>query len=174
MGLGRTGRMFSFEHWGISPDILVLAKALGGGMPLGAFIASREIMSTLTHDPELGHITTFGGHPMSCAAALASLRVILEERLADLAEGKGMRFEQVLAAHPAVKELRRKGLVMGAELQVPAKRKLFSEACLREHLIIDWFLFSPATFRIAPPLTISEEEIGLALDKLTKALGIIS
>lgn len=174
MGLGRTGRMFSFEHWGISPDILVLAKALGGGMPLGAFIASREIMSTLTHDPELGHITTFGGHPMSCAAALASLKVIMEERLADLAEEKGMRFECVLSVHPAVKEFRRKGLVMGADLNAPGKRKLFSEACLREHLVIDWFLFSPATFRIAPPLTISDEEIELATDKLTKALDAIS
>jgi acetylornithine/N-succinyldiaminopimelate aminotransferase len=171
MGLGRTGKMFSFEHYGIAPDILVLAKALGGGLPLGAFISSREIMSSLAHNPELGHITTFGGHPLSCAAAMASLKVITGDHLADHAEEKGLQIEQGLAGHPAVKEIRRKGLVMGVELTDPGKRKQFSEDCLKHGLIIDWFLFSLATFRIAPPLTISDIEVEECIKRLTLALG---
>ena len=171
MGLGRTGKMFSFEHYGIVPDILVLAKALGGGLPLGAFISSPGVMSSLAHDPELGHITTFGGHPLSCAAALASLKVILEDRLADQAEEKGRMIELRLTGHPAVKEIRRKGLVMGVELRDPGMRKRFSEACLEQGLIIDWFLFSPATFRIAPPLTITGEEIMESCRRLETVLS---
>jgi len=171
MGLGRTGKMFSFEHYGIVPDILVLAKALGGGLPLGAFISSPGVMSSLAHDPELGHITTFGGHPLSCAAALASLKVILEDRLADQAEEKGRMIELRLTGHPAVKEIRRKGLVMGVELRDPGMRKRFSKGCLEQGLIIDWFLFSPATFRIAPPLTITGEEIMESCRRLETVLS---
>jgi acetylornithine/N-succinyldiaminopimelate aminotransferase len=171
MGLGRTGKMFSFEHYGIVPDILVLAKALGGGLPLGAFISSTDIMSALAHDPELGHITTFGGHPLSCASALASLRIIIDDHLIDQVEENGRQIEQGLSGHPAVKEIRRKGLVMGTELKDPGKRKQFSEACLEQGLIIDWFLFSPATFRIAPPLTIKPGEIKQAIEKLNSALA---
>jgi acetylornithine/N-succinyldiaminopimelate aminotransferase len=172
MGLGRTGKMFSFEHYGILPDILVLAKALGGGLPLGAFISSPEIMSSLAHDPELGHITTFGGHPLSCAAALASLNVIVSEKLTEGAEEKGAEFENALATHPAVKEVRRKGLVMGIELKDQASRVPFSKNCIENGLIIDWFLFSPATFRIAPPLTISLPEISTAIEKVNHCLSI--
>jgi acetylornithine/N-succinyldiaminopimelate aminotransferase len=170
MGLGRTGRMFSFEHYGIVPDILVLAKALGGGMPLGAFISSKEIMSSLAHDPELGHITTFGGHPLCCAAALASLNIIRDEKLAEQAEEKGAMIESALSKHPAIKEIRRKGLVMGAELSDAGKRTAFSRNCLENGIITDWFLFSPATFRIAPPLTITVPEINTAIKKLDASL----
>lgn len=170
MGMGRTGKMFSFEHYGIVPDILVLAKALGGGLPLGAFISSKEIMSTLAFHPELGHITTFGGHPLSCAAGLASLRVIVDEKLADSAEQKGLLFEQALKDHPAVREIRRKGLVLGVELKDPEMRKTFAANCMEAGLITDWFLFSPVTFRIAPPLTITEAEIGECIRRLTLAL----
>ena len=171
MGLGRTGRMFSFEHYGIVPDILVLAKALGGGLPLGAFISSREIMSSLAHDPALGHITTFGGHPLSCAAALASLHVILEEKLTEQAEAKGLIFEKALSGHPAIKEIRRKGLVLGVELKDPGNPSELLQKFLVHGLVTDWFLFSPATFRIAPPLTITEEEIMESCRRLQAVLS---
>lgn len=173
MGFGRTGKLFSFEHFGIIPDILVLAKALGGGMPLGAFIAPKEIMDTLAHDPELGHITTFGGHPVSCAAALASVDVLVETGIIPGVEDKGQRMEDGLREHPAVKEIRRKGLMIGVELNDPDLRKPLTEACLCYGLIIDWFLFSPSTFRIAPPLTVADKEIDDICVKLKKALGEI-
>ena len=170
MGMGRTGKMFSFEHYDIIPDILVLAKALGGGLPLGAFISSKEIRLTLAFHPELGHITTFGGHPLSCAAGLASLRVIVDEKLDDSAEQKGLIFEKALKDHPAIREIRRKGLVLGVELKDPEMRKTFAARCMETGLITDWFLFSPATFRIAPPLTITEAEIGECIRRLILAL----
>ena len=171
MGMGRTGKMFSFEHYGFTPDILVLAKALGGGLPLGAFISSPEIMSSLASQPELGHITTFGGHPLSCAAALASIEVILDEKLMTYAEGKGLVFKYSLTGHPAIREIRQQGLVLGVELNGPDLRKKFAEAALENGLIIDWFLFSPMTFRIAPPLTITAEETDLACSLLLSSLN---
>ncbi|MFH1161504.1 MAG: aspartate aminotransferase family protein [bacterium] len=170
MGFGRTGKLFSFEHYGIVPDILVLAKAFGAGMPLGAFIAPKKVMDTLAFDPELGHITTFGGHPVSCAAALAGLEVLCSGSLLADVEAKGRRFEAKLAGHPVIKSLRRKGLAIGADLAGPGKRKLFMEAVVGKGIIIDWYLFQPATFRIAPPLTITFEEIDLACEALTAAL----
>jgi acetylornithine/succinyldiaminopimelate/putrescine aminotransferase len=127
-------------------------------------------MSCLAHDPELGHITTFGGHPLSCAAALASLNIIRNEKLAEQAEEKGAMIENALSGHPAIKEIRRKGLVMGAELKDAEKRATFSKNCLYQGIITDWFLFSSATFRIAPPLTITAPEIGAAVEKLDAAL----
>jgi acetylornithine/succinyldiaminopimelate/putrescine aminotransferase len=170
MGMGRTGKMFSFEHHGFVPDILVLAKALGAGMPLGAFIAPKEIMDTLAYDPELGHITTFGGHPVCCAAALAGIEVLLNETILDKVDGKGQKFETGLTGHPAIAEIRRAGLALGVDLADPGKRIQFMQAALRYGIIIDWYLFKPATFRIAPPLTITEEEIALAMGKLKVAL----
>jgi len=173
MGMGRTGKLFSFEHYDFVPDILVLAKALGAGMPLGAFIAGRKMMDTLAFNPELGHITTFGGHPVSCAAALAGLEVLLAEQLTGSAEEKGARFEEKLTSHPAIAETRRKGLALGLDLQNPELRAPFMQAALDHGLIIDWYLFKPATFRIAPPLTITNEEIDLACDKLFGSLDSI-
>ena len=170
MGLGRTGKMFSFEHYGINPDILGVAKALGGGLPLGAFITSKEIMSSLSHDPELGHITTFGGHPLSCAAGLAALNVILDERLTEQAEEKGAAFERALEGHRAIVEIRRKGLVLGVELKASGSPSEFLKRCLEQGLVVDWFLFSPATFRIAPPLTITEEELQAAIAMVLRVL----
>jgi acetylornithine/succinyldiaminopimelate/putrescine aminotransferase len=174
MGMGRTGKLFSFEHYDFVPDILVLAKALGAGMPLGAFIAPRKMMDTLAYNPELGHITTFGGHPVSCAAALAGLEVLISEGLISQAEVKGKTFAEKLSGNPAISEIRRAGLALGVDLANPEKRGIFMEAALKHGLVIDWYLFKPATFRIAPPLTITFEEIDLACVKLMEALNDIS
>ena len=170
MGMGRTGKLFSFEHYDFVPDILVLAKALGAGMPLGAFIAPKKMMDTLAYNPELGHITTFGGHPVSCAAALAGLEVLLSDGLISQVEEKGKKFVEKLSAHPSIAEIRRAGLALGIDLAMPDKRAALMEAAMKQGLIIDWYLFKPATFRIAPPLTITDEEIELASSKLLAAL----
>jgi len=159
MGMGRTGRLFSFGQYGIEPDILVLAKAFGGGMPLGAFISSKERMSTLSHDPELGHITTFGGHPVSCAAALAALEYLLESGLIGLVEEKGKMFSDCLKAHPAVKVIRRAGLMLAVELDSPGRCHRMMSLMLENGIVSDRFLFRPQAFRIAPPLTITKDEI---------------
>ncbi|MBL7138481.1 MAG: aspartate aminotransferase family protein [Bacteroidales bacterium] len=173
MAFGRTGTFFSFEHYDVVPDILVLAKALGAGMPLGAFIAPKTIMDTLASDPELGHITTFGGHPVSCAAALAGIEILLAGDLLRKVEAKGQQFEKTISGHPVIKSFRRKGLAMGCDLVAPGKRKALTEAALQNGIIIDWFLFRPATFRIAPPLTITAEEIEEACERLIGALEAI-
>jgi acetylornithine/succinyldiaminopimelate/putrescine aminotransferase len=171
MGFGRTGKLFSFEHFNFVPDILVLAKAMGGGMPVGAFIASKAIMDTLAFHPELGHITTFGGHPVCCAAALASLEVLLGESLIFQVEKKGAILSEFIQSHPMVKEIRRKGLILGIEIRDAGKRNKLTEAMLKNGIIIDWFLFHPCTFRIAPPLTITEEECRSAGDLLIKSMN---
>ena len=173
MGMGRTGKLFSFEHHNFVPDILVLAKALGAGMPLGAFIAPKKMMDTLAYSPELGHITTIGGHPVSCAAALAGLDILTSGDLISTAEAKGMKFAERLSVHPAVAEIRRAGLALGVDLAQPEKRGALMAAALKNGLIIDWYLFKPATFRIAPPLTITCEEIDYSCDLLCKALDDI-
>lgn len=171
MGFGRTGKLFSFEHFNFVPDILVLAKAMGGGMPIGAFIASKEIMDTLAFQPELGHITTFGGHPVCCAAALASLEVLLGEDMVIQAERKGAIISEFIQSHPLVKEIRRKGLILGIEINDAGKRNKLTETMLKNGIIIDWFLFHPCTFRIAPPLTITEEECRSAGKLLIKSMN---
>lgn len=170
MGFGRTGRLFSFEHYGIVPDILCLAKGMGGGMPAGAFISSRVIMNELSFNPELGHITTFGGHPVSCAAALANLNVILSEKLVDNAEKRGMQFEELLHSHPAVKEIRRKGLMMAVELKDEMATNRLVGLFFDNGLVTDRFLFRPSAFRIAPPLIIGREQVAEAADVITKCL----
>jgi acetylornithine/N-succinyldiaminopimelate aminotransferase len=167
MGFGRTGPLFSFEHYRIVPDILVLAKAMGGGMPLGAFISSKTVMDSLAVNPELGHITTFGGHPVSCAAGLASLDFLTGTILLESVPIKGQRFYESLKDHPAIKKIRYQGLMMGIDLQEPGKCRELTSQLLQRGIVIDWFLFPPATFRIAPPLTITNEEID-------RACGIIS
>ncbi len=157
-GFGRTGNCFAFEHYDVIPDILCLAKSMGAGMPIGAFIASSKIMDTLAHHPPLGHITTFGGHPLSCAAAAEHLSILKEEKIIDLVPGK----EKLLAehlAHPAVKEIRSKGLLVAVEFEnEEINKKIISES-LERGVLTDWFLFDQKSMRIAPPLTISREEI---------------
>ena len=158
-GMGRTGAKFAFQKYGVEPDILCLAKAFGGGMPLGAFVASHGIMNTLTHDPALGHITTFGGHPVCCAAGLASLEYILENNLLADVEEKGAVYEHELGGHPQVVEIRRSGLLMAVELGRPDKMYRMMELFRERGILSDWFLFCDTAFRISPPLTITWDEI---------------
>lgn len=169
MGMGRTGKMFSFEHFGFTPDILALAKALGAGMPLGAFISSQEIMKTLAYDPELGHITTFGGHPVSCSAAIAGLDVLLSENLLGDVEVKGRIFEEKLGNYPGFSAIRRAGLALGIDLKNPDKKEQFMKSVISNGAIIDWYMFRPATFRIAPPLTITPDEMEEACRRIIAA-----
>ncbi len=157
-GFGRTGTLFSFEHYDVVPDILTVAKAMGGGMPIGAFISSKHNMSLLTHGPMLGHITTFGGHPVNCAAAMANLEILTENGLLSAVEVKGQLFEELLQ-HPSIKEIRRKGLMMAIEFDSPETVQQIVEACLEKGVITFWFLSCPDSFRLSPPLNISEEEI---------------
>ncbi|HVN59336.1 MAG TPA: aspartate aminotransferase family protein [Bacteroidales bacterium] len=172
-GFGRTGSIFACEKFGVTPDIIVLAKALGGGLPLGAFISSYGIMSTLSHHPVLGHITTFGGHPLCCAAGLAALEVILEEDLAGKAKTKSDLFRQLLV-HPAIKEIRGDGLLMAAELNDPYLAAKAVKNAPRSGIILDYFLFCDSAFRIAPPLVINEDEIRLACERINNLLELVS
>jgi acetylornithine/succinyldiaminopimelate/putrescine aminotransferase len=158
-GFGRTGTLFAFEHYGVIPDILVLAKGMGGGLPLGAFIASETIMSTLSHDPVLGHITTFGGNPVCCAASLANLEVILEEKLAEQAGKKSLLFRELLSGLPGVTDFRSAGLMIAVEFDSFPTVKKIIDHCLENGVITDWFLFNATSLRIAPPLNITEKEI---------------
>ncbi len=167
-GMGRTGTLFAFEQHGIVPDILLLAKGLGGGMPLGAFIARRELMQLLTYDPVLGHITTFGGHPVSAAAGLATLEVLLDTDLVSLARHKGDLFRRQLN-HPEIREIRQAGLWLGVDVGSFECVQKIIRHCLNEGLITDWFLFNSHTLRIAPPLVISEEEISFACSVINSA-----
>jgi acetylornithine/succinyldiaminopimelate/putrescine aminotransferase len=148
---------------------LLLAKGFGGGMPLGAFVARREVMQTLTHDPVLGHITTFGGHPVCAVAGLATLEVLLEgDLLAQIPEKEAL-FKKLLV-HPAVKELRSAGLWLAVDLGDAAKVQQVIRHCIANGVITDWFLFNDKSLRIAPPLTISEEEIRFACEVILSAL----
>ena len=158
-GMGRTGQLFAMLKYGVTPDIVCLAKAFGGGMPLGAFVARREIMDTLQTDPVLGHITTFGGHPVCCAAGLAALNYLLDNKVVEQAEAKGALYETLLGSHPAVREIRRSGLLMAVELGESAKLYRTMELFKDAGILSDWFLFCDTAFRISPPLTISGEEV---------------
>jgi len=168
-GFGRTGKLFGFENFNISPDILLLAKGMGGGMPIGAFISSHEIMSALKENPILGHITTFGGHPVSCAAGLANLEVILEENLINDVEIKESLFKKYLQ-HPEIKEIRGKGLMLSIQLSSFKQVEYVSNYCSDKGIIFDWFLHCDTAMRIAPPLIISEEEIKIACTIVLEAL----
>jgi len=171
MGFGRTGSLFAFQQFNVIPDILCMAKAMGGGLPLGAFVSSTEIMKTLTFQPELGHITTFGGHPVSCSASLASLEVLVEEKLIEKADMKGDLFEKALITHPLVSQIRRKGLMLGVEIDSKLPIEKLLKHLQKHHLIVDQFLFHAHAFRIAPPLTISPEEINIVIEMLLNALN---
>jgi len=166
---GRTGKLFGFEHFGIVPDILLLAKALGGGMPVGAFAASQEIMDALKDNPILGHITTFGGHPVCCAAGLAALEVLLDEKLHDQVEEKAELIRSLLI-HPSIKEIRGKGLMLAIELESFDLNKKIIDRCIGNGVIVDWFLHCSNSMRIAPPLIITEEEIRKACAVILEAV----
>ena len=169
-GMGRTGTMFAFEKFNIIPDILLLAKGLGGGMPLGAFISSREIMLTLTRNPVLGHITTFGGHPVSCAAALANLGVIINEKLIKSVQSKSDLFVQLLSKSKFISQIRVAGLMIALQLDNYAHVKKVIDRCIEHGVIVDWFLFNDSSIRIAPPLTINEDQIKEACQVILESL----
>ena len=158
-GMGRTGEMFAMTKYGVTPDIVCLAKAFGGGMPLGAFVSSGEIMQSLTHNPVLGHITTFGGHPVCCAAGLAAMKFLQENKVVEDVERKGAMYEELLKDHPAVLEIRRSGLLMAVELGTSERMFRMMEMFAQEGIMSDWFLFCDTAFRISPPLIISDDEI---------------
>jgi len=166
-GFGRTGKLWGFDT--VVPDVLILGKALGGGMPLGAFVANNAIMNTLTHKPVLGHITTFGGHPVSCAAGMAAFNILLKGKLIKSVSSKEKLFHSYLQ-HPAIKAVRSKGLLIAIELATAEYAKAVIMRCLDKGLFTDWFLFAPYCIRIAPPLTISEAEIRSACEIILAAL----
>jgi acetylornithine/N-succinyldiaminopimelate aminotransferase len=167
-GFGRTGTLWAFEQYGIVPDILLLGKALGGGMPLGAFISSHSLMATLTNNPVLGHITTFGGHPVCCAAGLAGMRALLgEKRIEEVAAKTGL-FKTRLK-NRLIKDVRAAGLLIAVEFENFEINKKIIDRCIEKGLITDWFLFAPECMRIAPPLVISEDEISHACEIINRA-----
>lgn len=168
-GMGRTGKLFAFEHFGIVPDILTIAKAFGGGLPIGAFISSEKKMKTLTHDPMLGHITTFGGNPVCCASALATLEVIENENLISTVEAKGQLIEHLLK-HPKIKAMRRIGMLFAFDFETEAIVNNIVQHAKENGVICYWFLSHPNSFRIAPPLTITEEEIKKACTIILEAI----
>lgn len=157
-GFGRTGSLWAFEQYEVTPDILLLGKALGGGMPLGAFIADVPLMNTLTNNPVLGHITTFGGHPVSCAAGMAGIKVILNSNWINQVNQKEQLFLSLLI-HPAIKAVRSAGLWLAVEFESFEVCKSVIDHCIENGVVSDWFLFAPNCMRIAPPLIITEEEI---------------
>jgi acetylornithine/N-succinyldiaminopimelate aminotransferase len=167
---GRTGKLFAFEHFGIVPDILLLAKALGGGMPVGAFISSNAIMSALKENPILGHITTFGGHPVCCAAGLAALEVLLNEKLCEQVAEKEALIRSLLV-HPGIKQIRGKGLMLALELESFDLNKKIIDRCIANGVITDWFLHCSNAMRLAPPLIITPEEIKKACGTITEAIN---
>jgi acetylornithine/N-succinyldiaminopimelate aminotransferase len=179
-GFGRTGTLWGFQQFDIVPDILLLGKALGGGMPLGAFIADKKLMDQLTANPVLGHITTFGGHPVCCAAGLASLKILLEEDYIERVAEKEKLFRELLV-HPKIKTVRSAGLLIAVEFENFETNKKVIDACLKAsddskpsdasvNILTDWFLFAPQCMRIAPPLIISEEEIKNACEIILSAI----
>ncbi len=169
-GFGRCGKLFAAEKWDVVPDIITLAKALGGGMPLGALAASSELMSKWQSNPVLGHITTFGGHPVSCAAALASLKILLREDWIANADRKGLLYKTILENHTAVKEIRQVGLLLAVDLGESRAAERILPLLIEEGIMSDWFLFDENSFRIAPPLSITDEEIIYSASLIAAAL----
>lgn len=168
-GFGRTGKLWGFENYDIVPDIILLGKALGGGMPLGAFVSSYNNMQTFTENPVLGHITTFGGHPVCCAAGLAAMQVLLDENMMDSIAEKEAIFHSLLV-HPKIKAVRSKGLLMAIEMENMDTVMSCLQKCISKGVFSDWFLFAPNCIRIAPPLTISNDEIKHACNTLLSCL----
>jgi len=174
-GFGRTGTLFAVEHWQVEPDLLVLAKALGGGMPLGAFVGRAEVMETLQHDPPLAHVTTFGGHPVCCAAGLAGLEVIERDGLAARAARLGSEWLATLRTlgGGALSSVRGLGLLLALELANPEVTRRFAAECLARGLILNWTLHRDTVVRMAPPLTISDAEVAQATAAIGEALAVL-
>lgn len=169
-GYGRTGHLWAFEGIGVQPDVLLIGKGMGGGMPIAAFISSHERMSTLSQSPVLGHITTFGGHPVSSAAALATLDTLLESGLIDSVQRKSDLFADLLGDHPAIRDIRCAGLMLALDLGDAGRVQRVIRFALERGVVADWFLFNMQSIRIAPPLIISEEEIAQGCAVLRQAL----
>jgi acetylornithine/N-succinyldiaminopimelate aminotransferase len=169
-GFGRNGSLWAFEQFNVVPDILLLGKAIGGGMPLGAFIADKKIMDSFTHNPVLGHINTFGGHPVSCAAGLAGLQVLLEDKLIDGIFEKENLFRSLLT-HSSIKNISSAGLMMAVEFDSFETNKKIIDTLIEQGIFTDWFLFCANAFRICPPLNISEEEIQKACAIIIEVLN---
>ena len=169
-GMGRSGEMFACVKYGVTPDIICLAKAFGGGMPLGAFVSSKRIMDSLQTDPVLGHITTFGGHPVCCAAGLAAFRYLKKHNIVDDVERKGALYEELLRDHPTVLEIRRSGLLLAVELGTEERLFKVMEMFKEEGIMSDWFLYCATAFRISPPLVISDEEIRESVEIIRRVL----
>ena len=170
---GRTGKLFAFQHYNVTPDVLLLGKALGGGMPLGAFISSKEIMNSLTNNPVLGHITTFGGHPVCCAAGLAAFEVLLNEKLMEDVPLKEDLFRKNLQ-HPLIKNIRGKGLFLALEFEGEELNRKIINTCIEKGVVVDWFLFAADCLRIAPPLIISKTQIETACKLILKSINQIN
>ncbi|GLR16575.1 aspartate aminotransferase family protein [Portibacter lacus] len=168
-GFGRTGHLFAHQKYNVTPDILLVAKSMGGGMPIGALVSSEEIFSSMIKKPALGHITTFGGHPVSCAAAYATLSTILDEDLPSKVLGKEKLILEQLK-HPIIREVRSSGMMMAVELTKRKYLKHVVAKCMELGLIVDWFLFNDRSFRVAPPLIITDEQIVEACSILRKAM----
>ena len=173
-GMGRTGTLWAFEQENVKPDVLLLAKAFGAGLPLGAFIAARPIMEVLSRDPILGHITTFGGHPLSCAASLAALDLIDRTDLLQNVRSAGTSIKAALGSHPAVREIRGRGLMLAVELRDPTRLQQAIRACRDECVLVDWFLFNDKSIRLYPPLTITPQEVQDLIGRLGRALERIT
>ncbi len=171
-GIGKTGKMFAFEHWNIVPDVLLLGKALGAGMPIGAFITSKRMMHVFTDNPILGHITTFGGHAVVAAAALAGLIEIENLDLINKIPDKENFIRENLI-HPKIKEIRGKGLMLAAQLDNFEQTLKLCQLCLADGLIIDWFLYANSSIRIVPPLTISKNELNIGIEIILKNLDLV-
>lgn len=169
-GIGRTGEMFASTKYGVTPDVVCLAKAFGGGMPLGGVAANRAILYSFTNNPCLGHITTFGGHPVCCAAGLAALNYLINNKVVESVEHKGALFEERLRSHPRVLEIRRSGLLLALELGKSEYLYRLMEIFKEEGIMSDWFLYCDTAFRISPPLTISESEIEECCQIITRSL----
>ncbi|WP_144603143.1 aspartate aminotransferase family protein [Algoriphagus algorifonticola] len=168
-GFGRTGKFWAFEHFDIVPDIVVCAKGMGGGMPIGAFIANKEVMGVFKNNPLLGHITTFGGHPVSAAASLATIQILQKENLIAQVEDKAALFKKLLI-HPKIKGIRNKGLMMAVEFESFEVLKPIIDRAIELGVITDWFLFCDDSMRIAPPLVITKEEIKGACSIILQAI----
>ncbi|MBI3621382.1 MAG: aspartate aminotransferase family protein [Nitrospirae bacterium] len=173
-GFGRTGRRFAVEHWGVTPDMLILAKAMGGGLPLGGFLGRPDVMAALSHDPPLSHLTTFGGHPLSCAAGLAALRVMIDQRLEQAAAQAGRRLMDGIAGlcgRGGLMTVRGLGLLIGMEFDTPAHCERFVRRCRDAGLLLGWTLHEDRVVRLAPPLVLSPDELGEGLSRMNRALG---
>lgn len=171
-GCGRSGKLFAFEQFGIVPDILCIAKGMGGGMPIGAFISSTKMMHAFTHQPMLGHITTFGGHPVSCAASKATFEVILAEKLIEQIPAKEKIIRESLK-HPSIKEIRGMGLLLAVQFESFEITKKIIDTCIQNGVITDWFLFCDNAMRIAPPLTITEKELVDACEIIVSSIKTV-